>query len=47
VNTTPPTSTHAIADRHPAILKTTRLGYDGKGQARLKSPADAPPPSPR
>lgn len=26
----------------PAILKTTRLGYDGKGQARLASPADAP-----
>jgi 5-(carboxyamino)imidazole ribonucleotide synthase len=25
----------------PAILKTTRLGYDGKGQARLTSPADA------
>ncbi len=25
----------------PAILKTTRLGYDGKGQARLSSPADA------
>ena len=25
----------------PAILKTTRLGYDGKGQSRLKSPADA------
>ncbi|NBE06717.1 5-(carboxyamino)imidazole ribonucleotide synthase [Paragemmobacter ruber] len=25
----------------PAILKTTRLGYDGKGQARLKTPADA------
>jgi 5-(carboxyamino)imidazole ribonucleotide synthase len=25
----------------PAILKTTRLGYDGKGQARLMSPADA------
>ena len=25
----------------PAILKTTRLGYDGKGQARLKSRADA------
>jgi 5-(carboxyamino)imidazole ribonucleotide synthase len=23
----------------PAILKTTRLGYDGKGQARLKTPA--------
>lgn len=26
----------------PAILKTTRLGYDGKGQARIDSPADAP-----
>jgi len=26
----------------PAILKTTRLGYDGKGQARILSPADAP-----
>ncbi len=26
----------------PAILKTTRLGYDGKGQARIMSPADAP-----
>ncbi|MCJ8158519.1 5-(carboxyamino)imidazole ribonucleotide synthase [Sphingomonas sp. LaA6.9] len=25
----------------PAILKTTRFGYDGKGQARLHSPADA------
>ncbi|MDN5787481.1 5-(carboxyamino)imidazole ribonucleotide synthase [Pseudorhodobacter sp.] len=25
----------------PAILKTTRLGYDGKGQARILSPADA------
>lgn len=25
----------------PAILKTRRLGYDGKGQARLKSPQDA------
>jgi 5-(carboxyamino)imidazole ribonucleotide synthase len=25
----------------PAILKTTRLGYDGKGQARLMSPEDA------
>lgn len=33
---------HAIAKiGTPAILKTTRLGYDGKGQARLKSPADA------
>jgi len=27
---------------HPAILKTTRLGYDGKGQARILSLADAP-----
>ncbi len=27
---------------HPAILKTTRLGYDGKGQARIMSLADAP-----
>lgn len=26
----------------PAILKTTRLGYDGKGQARLRNDADAP-----
>ena len=26
----------------PSILKTTRLGYDGKGQARLSSPPDAP-----
>lgn len=25
----------------PAILKTRRFGYDGKGQARLKSPSDA------
>lgn len=25
----------------PAVLKTTRFGYDGKGQARLASPADA------
>ncbi len=25
----------------PAILKTTRLGYDGKGQARLDAPDDA------
>ncbi|MFO1173593.1 MAG: 5-(carboxyamino)imidazole ribonucleotide synthase [Paracoccaceae bacterium] len=25
----------------PAILKTTRLGYDGKGQARIAAPADA------
>lgn len=26
----------------PAILKTTRLGYDGKGQAKLASPDDIP-----
>ena len=26
----------------PAILKTTRLGYDGKGQARLADDADVP-----
>ena len=26
----------------PAILKTRRLGYDGKGQARIMRPADAP-----
>ncbi|MEZ5732633.1 MAG: 5-(carboxyamino)imidazole ribonucleotide synthase [Paracoccaceae bacterium] len=26
----------------PAILKTTRLGYDGKGQARIMTPGDAP-----
>jgi 5-(carboxyamino)imidazole ribonucleotide synthase len=25
----------------PAVLKTARFGYDGKGQARLASPADA------
>ncbi|PJF07808.1 5-(carboxyamino)imidazole ribonucleotide synthase [Pseudorhodobacter sp. MZDSW-24AT] len=27
----------------PAILKTTRLGYDGKGQARIKTAEDAAP----
>lgn len=26
----------------PAILKTRRFGYDGKGQARVMDPADAP-----
>ena len=25
----------------PSILKTTRLGYDGKGQARIRAPGDA------
>jgi 5-(carboxyamino)imidazole ribonucleotide synthase len=28
---------------YPAILKTTRLGYDGKGQARIKAAADQAP----
>ncbi|MBW6506429.1 MAG: 5-(carboxyamino)imidazole ribonucleotide synthase [Rhodobacteraceae bacterium] len=27
----------------PAVLKTTRLGYDGKGQARINTAADAGP----
>src|ERR1019366_6300670 len=27
----------------PAVLKTTREGYDGKGQAILRSPADLAP----
>ncbi len=27
----------------PAVLKTTRLGYDGKGQAKINAPADAGP----
>ncbi|MBK1659742.1 5-(carboxyamino)imidazole ribonucleotide synthase [Paracraurococcus ruber] len=27
----------------PAVLKTTRLGYDGRGQAVLRSPEDAGP----
>lgn len=26
----------------PAVLKTTRFGYDGKGQAKIMAPADAP-----
>ena len=47
-----PARWHAIATRAdlddataaigcPAVLKTTRFGYDGKGQMRLSSPADA------
>jgi len=33
----------ALADiGAPAILKTRRFGYDGKGQARIKTPEDAP-----
>lgn len=27
----------------PAVLKTTRLGYDGKGQAKLRTPDDLAP----
>lgn len=34
--------THALAEiGTPSILKTRRLGYDGKGQVRLASPHDA------
>jgi len=28
------------ADLFPAILKTARMGYDGKGQVRVRAPAD-------
>ena len=31
----------ALGGGTPAILKTRRMGYDGKGQARIMSPADA------
>ncbi|SDW70885.1 5-(carboxyamino)imidazole ribonucleotide synthase [Ruegeria halocynthiae] len=36
-------SLHSAIDEigTPAILKTRRFGYDGKGQARLRSPGDA------
>ena len=27
---------------YPAVLKTRRMGYDGKGQAKIATPADAP-----
>jgi 5-(carboxyamino)imidazole ribonucleotide synthase len=33
----------AVRTGFPALLKTTRLGYDGKGQALLRSPADLGP----
>jgi 5-(carboxyamino)imidazole ribonucleotide synthase len=34
----------AVAELHlPAVLKTTRLGYDGKGQALLRGPEDLAP----
>jgi 5-(carboxyamino)imidazole ribonucleotide synthase len=32
----------ARPELYPAVLKTARLGYDGKGQARVGSLADAP-----
>ncbi len=32
----------ARPELYPAVLKTARLGYDGKGQALVASPADAP-----
>ncbi len=32
-----------LATGMPAILKTRRLGYDGKGQARIERPADTEP----
>jgi 5-(carboxyamino)imidazole ribonucleotide synthase len=47
-----PAGNHAVVDsaadferalacvRLPALLKTARLGYDGKGQARIDAPAD-------
>jgi 5-(carboxyamino)imidazole ribonucleotide synthase len=31
----------AVAELGPAVLKTSRAGYDGKGQARVKAPEDA------
>lgn len=36
---------HTAAQRlgFPAVLKTTRMGYDGKGQQVLKTPADMSP----
>jgi len=33
----------AAALGFPCVLKTTRLGYDGKGQALLRGPDDLPP----
>ena len=35
----------ARGDPLPALLKTSRLGYDGKGQAPVDAPADAARPS--
>ena len=41
VNSLPDLEAAIINIGTPAILKTTRLGYDGKGQARLSSSDDA------
>lgn len=49
LTTAPYAAVNSLDDLHhaitkigtPAILKTTRLGYDGKGQARLRSATDA------
>ncbi len=45
VPTAPWRPIHELADlagvTHPAVLKTTRLGYDGKGQMILRMAADA------
>jgi len=42
VNTLDELKTAAKEVGQPAILKTTRMGYDGKGQARISSLADLP-----
>ncbi len=42
VNTLDELKTAAKEVGLPAILKTTRMGYDGKGQARISSLADLP-----
>jgi 5-(carboxyamino)imidazole ribonucleotide synthase len=50
LTTAPWAAVNSEADLHaavstlgcPAILKTTRLGYDGKGQARINAPEDIP-----
>jgi 5-(carboxyamino)imidazole ribonucleotide synthase len=41
VNSRPELDTALAIIGTPSILKTVRFGYDGKGQARLKSPNDA------
>ena len=43
VNTEADLHAAAQALRLPAILKTTRGGYDGKGQSLLRTPQDLPP----